>query len=64
VQANDKLDIRNDAANKLADGPASGALWDIIKMFGYIGLTSFGGGLSAWIYLEAVERRRWLPCRP
>jgi chromate transporter len=42
------------------EGPESGTLWQIIMVFGRIGLTSFGGGLSAWIYLEAVERRRWL----
>lgn len=37
-----------------------GSLWQIILLFGRIGLTSFGGGLSAWIYLESVEKRRWL----
>jgi chromate transporter len=59
VQEDDKLDPKDDTMDDLAAGPVSG-IWDIIKMFGYIGLTSFGGGLSAWIYLEAVERRRWL----
>jgi chromate transporter len=33
---------------------------EIIVVFGRIGLTSFGGGLSAWIYREVVDRRRWL----
>jgi chromate transporter len=36
------------------------SLWQIALVFGRIGLTSFGGGLSAWIYLESVERRHWL----
>ncbi|HWZ48611.1 MAG TPA: chromate transporter [Herbaspirillum sp.] len=60
MQEDDKPDLKNETVDEFADGPASGTLWDLIKMFGYIGLTSFGGGLSAWIYLEAVERRRWL----
>ncbi len=32
----------------------------IFSLFARIGLTSFGGGLSAWIYREVVGRRRWL----
>jgi chromate transporter len=32
----------------------------IFALFGRIGITSFGGGLSAWIYREVVDRRRWL----
>lgn len=35
-------------------------LTDIVVLFGKIGLTSFGGGLSAWIYREVVDRRAWL----
>jgi|AraplaMF_Col_mMF_1032025.scaffolds.fasta_scaffold00010_155 chromate transporter len=35
-------------------------LVDIFALFARIGLTSFGGGLSAWIYREVVDRRRWL----
>jgi len=35
-------------------------LVDILLLFARIGLTSFGGGLSAWIYREVVVRRRWL----
>lgn len=66
VQEDDKPEVKIDPAQEQAKvqadatAPQDGTLWDIIKMFGYIGLTSFGGGLSAWIYLEAVERRRWL----
>jgi chromate transporter len=33
---------------------------EMFALFGRIGLTSFGGGLSAWIYREVVDRRRWL----
>ncbi|HVY99932.1 MAG TPA: chromate transporter [Dongiaceae bacterium] len=33
---------------------------DMFALFARIGLTSFGGGLSAWIYREVVDRRRWL----
>jgi chromate transporter len=36
------------------------SLPEIFTLFARIGLTSFGGGLSAWIYREVVDRRRWL----
>ena len=36
------------------------ALPQIFALFARIGLTSFGGGLSAWIYREVVDRRHWL----
>src|SRR5258708_32848418 len=32
----------------------------IAAVFSRIGLSSFGGGLIAWMHREAVERRRWL----
>ncbi len=32
----------------------------IFSLFFQIGLLSFGGGLSAWLYREVVERHRWL----
>jgi len=32
----------------------------IFSLFFQIGLLSFGGGLSAWMYREVVERHRWL----
>jgi chromate transporter len=35
-------------------------LLQMFALFARIGLTSFGGGLSAWIYREVVDRRRWL----
>jgi chromate transporter len=30
------------------------------RVFGTIGISSFGGGLSGWMYREIVERRRWI----
>jgi len=32
----------------------------IFGLFFQIGMLSFGGGLSAWLYREIVERRHWL----
>lgn len=32
----------------------------IARVFSRIGISSFGGGLVAWMHREAVERRRWL----
>jgi chromate transporter len=36
------------------------SLLRIFTLFARVGLTSFGGGLSAWIYREVVSRRGWL----
>jgi chromate transporter len=33
---------------------------EIFAVFARIGLTSFGGGISAWIYRDVVDRRQWL----
>lgn len=35
-------------------------LRDIFAVFSGIGLSSFGGGLSGWMYRELVERRAWI----
>jgi chromate transporter len=35
-------------------------LRDLLSIFFRIGLTSFGGGLSAWMHRELVERRGWV----
>ncbi|MFI5019889.1 MAG: chromate transporter [Dongiales bacterium] len=40
--------------------PQPVSLLAIALLFARVGVTSFGGGLSAWIYLEVVHRRRWL----
>ena len=36
------------------------SLLQIPLLFVRVGLTSFGGGLSAWIYREVVTQRGWL----
>jgi chromate transporter len=36
------------------------SLRQIFVLFCRIGMTSFGGGLSAWIYREVVTQRGWL----
>jgi chromate transporter len=36
------------------------SLLQILLLFTGVGLRSFGGGLSAWIYREVVARRGWL----
>lgn len=35
-------------------------LWALYKMFFWIGLLSFGGGLSAWVHREVVQLRGWM----
>ncbi|HVJ44070.1 MAG TPA: chromate transporter [Dongiaceae bacterium] len=50
---------RQETADSVADAPLV-PLSQIILLFARIGLTSFGGGLSAWIYREVVDRHRWL----
>jgi chromate transporter len=35
-------------------------LMQIMLLFARVGLTSFGGGVSAWIYREVVTQRGWL----
>ncbi|HEY4316312.1 MAG TPA: chromate transporter [Herbaspirillum sp.] len=56
----DSPETENEAGAVPGQGHGRGSLWQIVLLFGRIGLTSFGGGLSAWIYLETVEKRRWL----
>lgn len=36
------------------------SLWELVFFFGLIGLTSFGGGLTAYIRRLAVTQRGWL----
>jgi chromate transporter len=47
-----------------ADVPGAGAtpvpLPMLVAVFAKIGLMSFGGALSGWMYREIVQRRRWL----
>jgi chromate transporter len=35
-------------------------LSQILKVFGWIGLTSLGGGRSVYFHAGLVEKRRWL----
>jgi chromate transporter len=35
-------------------------LREIFLVFGKIGLLSFGGGLSGWVFREVVQRRGWI----
>ncbi|WP_206954488.1 chromate transporter [Trinickia acidisoli] len=44
----------------LERGTANVSLREIVLLFARVGLTSFGGGLSAWIYREVVTRRSWM----
>jgi len=36
------------------------SLWALVGAFAKIGLMSFGGALSGWMYREIVQRRHWL----
>jgi chromate transporter len=48
-------------ANAIAAAPPPEVgLGELLRAFAVIGLSSFGGGLSGWLYREMVERRRWL----
>jgi chromate transporter len=45
------------------DAPAQDApvrLADLCRAFALIGVSSFGGGMSGWLYREIVENRRWM----
>src|SRR5262249_60273843 len=48
------------AEEEAAAGAEPVPLTEIMRLFARIGITSFGGGLSAWMYREVVDRRRWL----
>lgn len=36
------------------------SLIELAQPFAKIGISSFGGGLSAWVYREMVDRRSWI----
>lgn len=36
------------------------SLTELALPFGKIGISSFGGGLSAWVYREMVDARHWI----
>ena len=56
-----------DANLSNAQQPISGQkpvkLSEIFLVFLRIGAFSFGGGLTGWVYREAVQERRWLAAR-
>jgi len=41
-------------------GPRNVGLIEIFLLFSQLGLSSFGGGVSAWMHRAFVERRGWL----
>ncbi|HWI25503.1 MAG TPA: chromate transporter [Stellaceae bacterium] len=48
------------AADPSGAGKAQVSLPTLIAVFAKIGLMSFGGALSGWMYREIVQRRHWL----
>lgn len=42
------------------NGETEVALHELWRVFGTIGISSFGGGLSGWMFREVVERLRWI----
>ncbi len=42
------------------EAPSRPTLWGIVGLFAFIGLTSFGGGLTAYIRRLVVSQKRWL----
>ena len=36
-------------------------LWELFRLFCQVGLTSFGGGTSSWLYHQIVQVKRWVP---
>lgn len=47
-------------ANSVADSQTPPSIAEIFSLFFRIGLFSFGGGLSGWVYREVVVLRGWL----
>jgi chromate transporter len=52
--------LSSPADQNIAAPGASPTLRNIFDVFWVVGITSFGGGLAAWIHREAVEKRHWL----
>lgn len=44
----------------MTGSPAHVGLRKLFQVFWTIGITSFGGAVTGWIYREVVERRHWL----
>jgi chromate transporter len=55
--------VANDGGTSAADAAPAPEPVSLLRLFlvcFQIGLFSFGGGLSGWIYQEVVVRRRWM----
>src|SRR5208282_2387651 len=52
--------VTSDPVPATAAPPPRASLPALFRGFLSIGLSSFGGGLAAWIRREVVERRGWL----
>jgi chromate transporter len=48
------------AGTEGASSPAQVGLVELFLLFSQLGLSSFGGGVSAWMHRAFVERRGWL----
>jgi chromate transporter len=59
VDRNGKPGARFDADAKAA-APRDIGLIEIFLLFSELGLSSFGGGVSAWMHRAFVERRGWM----
>ena len=55
-----RYDAPMQAPNDPGEQSATVPLRDLFRVFWLIGVSSFGGGLTGWIYREIVENRRWL----
>ena len=51
---------RREAGLPAAAEPGAVSFRAIFSLFFQIGLLSFGGGLSAWLYREVVDHKHWL----
>jgi chromate transporter len=55
-----RSDAEIEAGSNGPDNVGGVSLRELFRVFGTIGITSFGGGLSGWMFREIVERRQWL----
>lgn len=46
--------------NQQTTAPQPPTLWELAGLFAFIGMTSFGGGLTAYIRRLVVTQKRWL----
>jgi chromate transporter len=54
------LGDRKTRASSTAQKPDNVGLVELFLLFSQLGLSSFGGGVSAWMHRAFVERRGWL----